>query len=98
MKKLKTLVACAALLTLVGCGTVGDLTVTPYGIAAEKGVDAAKAWCTQRDIDLASAKVLGRFIDVPLKVVTAPIEALVGPVIHGTTAVRDSQCFALTGQ
>ena len=95
MKKLKTLVACAAILTLTGCGTVADLSVTPYGIAQKEGVEAAKAWCTQREIDVSKCSGVGRFIDVPFKVVAAPVEALVGPVVHGTTAVRDSQCEAL---
>ena len=98
MKKLNVALACMLALSLSGCGTVADISVTPYGIAAEKGVDAAKAWCIQREIDVSSAAVLGRFVDIPLKVVAAPVEALIGPVIHGTTAVRDAQCEALTGQ
>ena len=102
MKKLNVMLACMLALSLSGCGTIADLSVTPYGIAADKGVEAAKAWCIQRDVDLASAKaassLFGRFVDVPLKVVAAPVEALAGPVLHGTTAVRDAQCEYLIGQ
>ena len=98
MKKLNVVLAFMTALVLSGCGSVGDLTVTPYGVVAEKGVEAAKAWCVQREIDIAGARVLGRFVDVPLKLAVAPFEAFVGPVIHGTTAVRDAQCEALQGQ
>ena len=102
MKKLKTLVACAAILTLTGCGTVADLSVTPYSIAQTQGVDAAKAWCIQRNIDLNTAtavkSIAGRIVDVPSRLALAPLEAFVGPIFHGTTAVRDLQCEALQGQ
>ena len=102
MKKLKTLVACAAILTLTGCGTVADFSTTPYGIAQKEGVEAAKQWCIQRNIDIAgttaAVSLLGRFVDVPLKVAVAPFEALAGPFVHGTTAIRDAQCTALQDQ
>ena len=89
-------------MTLTGCGTTADLSTTPYSIAADKGVDAAKAWCMQRQVDANGARLLrsmlGGAIDVPLKLVAAPIEAFVGPVLHGTTVVRDQQCASLLEQ
>lgn len=89
-------------LALAGCATVADPYITPAQIYAEQGRDAALAWCDQRDVDLASmkgsAQLIGRLVDVPVKVVTAPVEAFVGPVIRGTTAVRDQQCALIRGQ
>ena len=90
----------AATFTLVGCGTVADITTGPATIASTQGIEAAKEWCKQREADLAGlgalAHIGGGLFDFPFKVAVAPVEAVVGPVLHGTSVVRDQQCATLT--
>ena len=94
-----TLVAFLAAI-VSACGSVGDLSVTPFGVASAGGVAAGVAWCDERDRQISSLYgvryLVGGAIDTAAIIASAPVVAATGKtVIQGTTAIRDAQCASL---
>ena len=89
----------AATLLLGGCGSTLDITASPATIAKTEGIEAAVEWCHEREIVKAEAGILAHLgaavIDLPLNVITAPVQVVAGPVLQGTTHIRDEQCATL---